>query len=289
MFDHHATSPIAQKILLHGEKIRLHDGRTLGYAEFSPPGWKTLFYFHGHPGSRVEAEFLAHGAKKLSVRLIGIDRPGMGYSTFQPNRRFLDWPDDVIELADILEINHFSVAGLSGGGPYALACAYKIPDRLTTCGIISGVGRISPFLSFLSQWLPWLMMPIVRRSFQNEEQAQKALSKAATKWIEPDRKSLLVPGIKELMAASLVEGLRQGTRGAAHEGTLLGQSWGFQLEEIRFRKIFLWHGELDKEVPVASAREVARKLPHCKATYYSGEGHISLIVNHASDILKVLT
>ena len=289
MFELHVTSPSAQKILLHVETIRLHDGRTLGYAEYSPPGWKTLFYFHGHPGSRVEAGFLADEAKKLNVRLIGIDRPGMGYSTFQPNRRFLDWPDDVSELADILEINHFAVAGLSGGGPYALACAYKIPDRLTACGVISGVGRINPFISFLSQWLPWLMMPIVRRSFQNEEQAQEALSKAAMKWIEADRKSLMVPGIKEIMAASLVEGLRQGTRGAAYEGTLFGRSWGFRLEEIQFRKIFLWHGELDKEVPVASAREIARQLPHRKTTYYSQHGHISLIVNHAEDILKALT
>jgi pimeloyl-ACP methyl ester carboxylesterase len=282
MFDLSATSPSAQK-------IQLRDGRTLGYTEYSPPGWKTLFYFHGHPGSRVEAGFLADQAKKLSVRLIGIDRPGMGLSTFQPHRRFLDWPADVIELADILEINHFAVAGLSGGSPYALACAYKIPGRLTTCGIISGVGRISPFLSFLSQWLPWLILPFIRRSFQNEEQAQKTLAKVSAKWIEADRKSLLAPGIKEIMAASLVEGLRQGTRGAAYEGTLLGRSWGFSLEEIEFHNIFLWHGELDKEVPIAAARGIASKLPHCRATYYSGEGHISLIVNHAPDILKVLT
>lgn len=268
--------------------VQLRDGRTLGYAEYGQADGKPLFYFHGHPGARVEAKFLAEQAAKFSVRLIGIDRPGMGLSTFKVNRRYLDWPDDVLELADSLHINHFAVTGFSGGAPYVLACAYKIPNRLTACGIISGVGHTKPFLAFLSQWMPWLIMPIIRRSFQNQEQAQKMLARAAANWIEADRKSLLVPGIKELMTASLIEGLRQGGRGAAYEGTLFGRAWGFSLEEIRFPTIFLWHGELDKEIPIAIAQEVAGELTQCKATYYPGEGHISVIVNHAQEILKVL-
>lgn len=269
--------------------IQLHDGRILGYVEYGQADGKPLFYFHGHPGARVEAKFLAEQAAKCSVRLIGIDRPGMGLSTFKVNRGYLDWPDDILELADSLHISYFAVTGFSGGAPYALACAYKIPDRLTACGIISGVGPLKPFLAFLSQWMPWLMMPVIMRSFQNEQQAQTTLAKAAANWIEADRKSLLVSGIKELMAASLVEGLRQGSRGAAYEGTLFGRQWGFRLEEIKFPTISLWHGELDKEIPIARAQEVAGRLVHCKANYYPGEGHISVIVNHAQDILKAIT
>ena len=268
--------------------IQLHDGRTLGFAEYGQRAGKALFYFHGFPGARMEARFLAEQATQLNVRLMGVDRPGIGLSTFKTNRRYLDWPDDVVELADNLHIDRFSVAGLSGGSPYVLACAFKIPKRLTGCGIISGVGQINPFLAFLSQWMPRLMMPVIRRSFQNKEQAQKTLEKAASNWIEADRKSLQVMGIKELMVASLVESFRQGAKGAAYEGVLFGRPWGFRLEEIKFPSIFIWHGELDTEAPVASARRVAEKLTQCKATYYPSEGHISLIVNHAQDILKAL-
>jgi pimeloyl-ACP methyl ester carboxylesterase len=268
--------------------MQLHDGRTLGYAEYGRADGKALFYFHGLPGARLEAQFLAEPATQAGVRLIGIDRPGMGLSTFKANRHFLDWPDDVVELADRLRIDHFSVAGLSGGSPYVLACAYKISHRLAACGIISGAGPINLFVAFLSQWMPWLMFPILRRSFQNEEQAEKTLTRAASKWIEADRKSILVPGIKELMAASLVEGFRQGARGAAYEGVLFGRPWGFKLEEIKFPAIFLWHGEEDREAPVATGRKVAGMLAHCKATYYPGEGHISTIINHAQDILNAL-
>jgi pimeloyl-ACP methyl ester carboxylesterase len=268
--------------------IQLRDGRTLGYAEYGQMDGKALFYFHGFPGARVEARFLAEHAKELPVHLIGIDRPGMGLSTFKAHRRYLDWPDDVVALADSLHIDRFAVAGFSGGSPYVFACAYKISRRLTRCGIISGVGQVNPFVAFLSQWMPRLMMPIVGRSFQNKEQAQKTFGKAASKWIEADRESLLVPGIEELMVASLVEGFRQGAKGAAYEGVLFGRPWGFNLEEIEFPSIFLWHGELDQEVPVATARDVAGRLTQCKAAYYPGEGHISLIVNHGQEILKAL-
>jgi pimeloyl-ACP methyl ester carboxylesterase len=269
--------------------IQLHDGRRLGYVEYGQVDGKPLFYFHGHPGARVEAKFLVERATKSGVRLIGIDRPGMGLSTFQVNRSYLDWTDDVLELADSLRIDQFAITGFSGGAPYALACAYKIPNRLTACGIISGVGPLKPFLAFLSQWMPWLMMPIITRSFQNEQQAQITLTKAASNWIDADQKSLLMSGVKELMAASLVEGLRQGSKGAAYEGALFGRAWGFRLEEIQFPTIALWHGELDKEIPIAVAQEVASKLTNCKATYYPGEGHISVIVNHAQDILNAVT
>jgi len=268
--------------------IHLHDGRTLGYAEYGRADGKALFYFHGHPGARLEARFLAEQAAQTGIRLIGVDRPGLGQSSFQAGRRLLDWPDDVAELADSLQLNRFSVVGFSGGGPYALACAYKISHRLTACATVAGVGHINPFLAFLSQWVPWLLLPITRRFFQNEEQAQKALVRAAGNWVEPDRKSILLPGIKELMGASLVEALRQGTQGAAYDGALLGRPWGFKLEEITFPVIYLWHGELDKEVPVSIGREVAEKLGQCKATFYPGEGHISVIVNHAQDIVSAL-
>jgi pimeloyl-ACP methyl ester carboxylesterase len=138
----------------NNKTIQLHDGRTLGYAEYGSSHGKTIFYFHGHPGSRFEARFLAEQTVQYGVRLIGVDRPGMGLSSFKRGRRILDWPDDAAELADSLQIEHFAVVGFSGGGPYALACAHKIPQRLTACGIISGVGHINPFLAFLSQWLP---------------------------------------------------------------------------------------------------------------------------------------
>ena len=109
---------------LDGKTIRLRDGRLLGYAEYGVPEGKPVLHFNGFPGTRFEASLIADAAARVGVRLIGVDRPGMGLSDFQPGRRILDWPDDVLELADALGLERFAVMGVSGGGPF---CALRSP------------------------------------------------------------------------------------------------------------------------------------------------------------------
>jgi pimeloyl-ACP methyl ester carboxylesterase len=271
-----------------GAMIRLADGRTLGYTEYGNPAGQVLFYFHGHPGSRLEAQLLAEPATAHGLRLIGIDRPGMGLSEYQPRRRLRDWPHDVVQLADRLGIDCFAVAGLSGGGPYALACAHGIGERLTACGIISGVGAISPFVSFLALWLPWLLTPLARHRFRNHEHASRALTRFAHRWVDPDRKILEQPDVGETLIASLVEAFRQGSRGAAFDGMLLGRPWGIPLHQVAFAPLFLWHGGRDANVPIANARKLAEALPHCSPTYYPTDGHVSVIVTHGHEIIAAL-
>jgi pimeloyl-ACP methyl ester carboxylesterase len=266
----------------------LRDGRILGLVEYGDCSGKALFYLHGYPGSRVEARLLCEPAEEFGVRLIGVDRPGMGLSTFKAGRRLLDWPADLAELADQLGIDRFSVVGCSGGAPYAIACARKIPDRLSACGIVAGAGVAGPFLSLLSHWVPWLLTPVFRPFLRNEEQAARSLRLFAGRWAEPDRKAVHTPQIGETLAASLAEAFRQGSRGPAYEATLLGSSWGFKLEDIRYSNLHLWHGELDKQVPIAMGRAVAAGIRGCKANYYPDEGHISLIVNRGKEIVQAL-
>lgn len=151
----------------------------LGFAEYGSLEGKPLFYFHGHPGSRFEAGFLRDEAMKAGIRLIGVDRPGMVISIYQAGRSILDWTIDITQLVNRLQIDRFSVVGFSGGCPYALPCAYKIPNRLISCGIVSGVGHTSLVLSFLSRWLPWIMLPITKRFFWDEESAKELLVRAS--------------------------------------------------------------------------------------------------------------
>jgi len=119
------------------QTIKLKDGRSLGYAEYGNPEGKPVFYFHGFPGSRLDWPFsdADDSAAQLNTRIVAVDRPGMGLSDFKRGREILDWPDDVIELADALQVDHFAVQGISGGGPYACACAFKISERLTTTAV----------------------------------------------------------------------------------------------------------------------------------------------------------
>lgn len=272
-----------------GEVIRLADGRAIGYAEYGNRDGQALFYFHGDPGSRLEARFLAQAAEDAGVRLLGVDRPGMGLSTYQPRRRLLDWPDDVAELADRLGIDRFSVLGVASGGPHAAACAHRIPGRLNACGLASPLGPFGPARAVLSRSIPWVVTPLTSRLFADAERGERRLRRLARGWVEPDRRVLDQPGVAELMAAVLADAFRQGPRGPAREGALFGHPWGFSWRDIEMSEVYLWHGELDRSVPIGVARAVADELPHCTATYYPDEGHISLIVNRAGDLVAALT
>lgn len=119
--------------------LRLQDGRQLGYAEYGDLAGKPIFYFHGLPGSRLEACHLHKIAVANHFRLIGIDRPGMGLSSFYPERTMLSWVKDVEAIANHLGITSFSIIGHSGGAPFVAACAYQLPHRLEKVAIVSGM------------------------------------------------------------------------------------------------------------------------------------------------------
>lgn len=229
------SSAITQKT------ITLRDRRSLGYAEYGDPKGKPVFHFHGHPGSRLQTKLIAEVAVKLGIRIIGIDRPGMGLSDFKPGRQILDWPDDVVQLADALEIDHFAVEGASGGGPYAAACAYKIPDRLTACGIVAGVGPIDLLGTkgmmtvnrvqfFIAPRFPWLLRLLMWWSIgrncryrQDDERMEERLSRMVAGLPEPDRKVLNDPRLRKLFGLDLFEAFRQGSKGPAYEAKLYAQ------------------------------------------------------------------
>lgn len=279
--------------------LRLKDGRLLGYAEYGDPDGKPLVFFHGMPGSRLSAQLGDAVAKKLGVRIIAPDRPGYGLSDFQPGRTILDWPDDVVELADALNIERFPVGGVSGGGPYATACAFKIPDRLTAAGIISGVGpfdvpestqgmsRQNRLLFGAARRVPWLVnLPMWLMALGARRFADQFLSLTMRALPEPDKAILSRPEIRPLFVQDAVEAFRSGGRGAAWEAVLYARPWGFRLEDITM-EVHLWQGEIDVNVPPTMGRYQADAIPNCKATFYPGQAHL-LLIDRMEEILGSL-
>ena len=288
--------------LISDSIMRLRDGRTLGVAVVGQADGLPIFHFHGRGVSRLEVFQVATSASTFGVRLIGLDRPGIGRSDPKAGHRILDWPDDVVEVADQLDIEQFAVEGVSAGSPYAMACAYKIPHRLTACGLISSVSpgyliRKSASVgkravSWTSEHFPWLLRALVRRllpTSPDEASIERLLVRLEASVGEPDRRLLDTPEFRRDLARGLAEGLRQGANGNVEDLVAQVQPWGFQIEEIPFEKMFLWHGEQDRVVPVAAARLLSQALPHCTATFYPDEGHFSTLVNHAQDIWKALS
>jgi pimeloyl-ACP methyl ester carboxylesterase len=225
----------------------------------------------------------------------------MGLSSFQPGRRLLDWPADVVAVADHLHLDRFAVLGVSGGGPYALVCASQLADRVSACAVVCGVGPLEGGTAgmppsyrvalVLAQWFPWLLTVLLWAFswlYRDEERAREALVKGARPLGEADRAALLIPEVSAAVAASLVEAFRQGTRGVAYEARIYARPWGFRLEEMACPRLLLWHGERDPLVPITMARSVAARLRQCQATFSAQDGHFSILVNHLDDIITAL-
>lgn len=278
--------------------MELSDGRRLGYAEFGDHAGAPVMYFHGWPGARVEGLLGDDAARASGVRLVSIDRPGMGLSTFQSNRELLDWPDDVIEIAGSLGLTRFAVLGISGGGPYAAACAWKLPDRLTSAGIVSSLapfdipgavasmGRRNRLAFELVQRLSVLRRILMARvAWSVSRRPERALESGVT--AAADVKYLDRSNVRSVLEQSLREAFRGGSRGPAWEMGLYTRPWGFPLEEIRV-PVHLWHGEEDVNAPISMGRYLATSIPGCRATFYPGEAHLHF-VDRLAEILAVLS
>jgi pimeloyl-ACP methyl ester carboxylesterase len=279
------------------ESYHLQDGRRLGYAEFGDHSGRPVFYFHGLPGSRLEARLLDGPARRNGIRVIAVDRPGFGLSDFQAKRVIADWPRDINELADALDLDRFAVVGNSGGGPYAAACARYLAPRLTGAVLVCGLGQLPERNAFtgMAPWVKavlgaarssrWLLNFIVRMVvFCLRYFPEQALNFMAMKASPPDSKVLHEPRVRQILRAAFQEAVRQGGQGGIYELQLFTRPWGFRLEEISVA-VEIWYGGKDRTVPPSLGAAQAAAIPRRQVHFFEEEGHFSLPVRHMDEIM----
>lgn len=280
--------------------LKLRDGRALAYTEHGDLTGKPVLFIHGNPGSRYVKHPDESIAQRLGARIITPDRPGYGLSDFQPNRRLLDYPDDIAQLMDSLGVNTFAVLGVSAGGPHAASCAYKLANRLTRTAIVSGAApldRENPYEQVhpsmktafqLVKTLPsWLAHMILWRQTQKQIQdPEKSLNERAAMLSKADQDLLNRPELRAQVQGYRKEAIRQGVKGTLREMQVLASPWGFRLEDIR-GEVHVWHWEGDYLTPISMGRYVAGKIPNAHAHFLPDGGHYS-IFTHWQDILESL-
>ena len=281
-------------------QITLPDGRKLTYAEFGQADGLPVLYFHGAPSSRLEPLFLGDEAwARQGLRVIAPDRPGMGGSDFQPGRTFLDWPKDVVALADALGLARFAVLGNSGGAGYVLVCAARIPERLRAAVIVSGGWRMDapearalPFMNrlvlVLAARAPWLLrLLLMGMGSVAQGEREKELAQMKRRMPPADYAAFAEPGRLEAFGQMMRACLRQGTRGAAWDLGLYVRPFGFALAEIAL-PLTLFHGARDCNSPLALVRRLARELPQARLITYPDDAHLSTLCNHLAEYAQAL-
>ena len=280
--------------------IELADGRRLAYAEYGNADGKPVFLFHGLPGSRLSWGLLPGEPIPAGLRVVAPDRPGYGRSDSKPGRSLLDWADDVAQLADALEIGRFAIVGVSGGGPGALACAWKIPERLTSVGVVSspaptdapgvfeGMSRTNRFFMKLAYRMPRLSALNVRfLAHMIRRNPARYINTMKLKVHEVDRQIVARSEIQTMLTQDFTEALHAGAQGMVDDmAANHGQSWGFRLDEIQTKTRF-WICELDRSVPPAMGRYLSRIVPNSESIFVPNSGHL-WVLEHLREVLDAM-
>jgi len=284
--------------MVEGSHIELSDGRRIGYQEYGDSDGSPVFFFHGWIGSRLDFAPNDDIASGLGARVIAVDRPGCGASDFKEDRRLLDWPDDVSELADALGFDQFAVCGHSFGGPYVAACAYRLADRISSAAIVAGISPLfkgategMPGFVRLTLWLggkaPVLTRPYVALMGRMVVNKPDSIAKGIGSLLPEDEAALVDTSRFDGFFENFGEMVRNGSTGAYWDArTFLGE-WGFQCEDIEM-PVSLFYGTVDQNVPIQMGEYYRDAIPNSEATFYEGEGHF-VMYTRAEEILSSLT
>jgi pimeloyl-ACP methyl ester carboxylesterase len=261
-------------------------GRVLGWAEFGHPEGDPVLWFHGTPGARTQIPpTVDEAALQRGFRVISVERPGTGRSTDHRYHRIVDFAADVEVLADHLGLDRFAVVGLSGGGPYALAVAHELPDRVVVATLLGGLG---PTRGGDAVWSYTRIMRFGAPAFEVLRTPVGNLLGRVVDVLEPvadpafniyiallgfaDRPVLSNPRFRAMFLHDL---LTAGElRSVAHDFALFSRHWGFALGDVR-PPVVVWQGLADTIVPQSHGHHQAARLPRGELHVRPGEGHFA--------------
>lgn len=283
------------------ERVKLPDGRWLGFGDYGDPEGVPVLYFHGWPSSRYQAAFIDGPAKARGLRILAPDRPGVGLSDPLPGRHFADWPKDVADFADAMGLGHFSIFGISGGGPYTLATCVALEDRIDKAALICGAPPLADkkdrehmhwayrtlagLKSLRRHSLP-LIIPLSR--WMIDRGAHKAPMSWMLKSVPAiDREALFTGSGWDMVTRSYLEAVRTGPDGMLTEGELYLEPWDFNPEDIHV-PMRIWHGQADANLPCEVAKRLAARIPTAEGEWIEGEGHYSIAIRYATAALDWL-
>ena len=278
--------------------IKTGDGRDLCVEVAGGRSELTILAHTGTPNSRHLFGAWIEDAQARGVRLISYDRPGYGGSSPQPGHRVADAAGDVEAIAAALEIERLAIWGLSGGGPYALACAAFLPDLVTA---VATVGSVAPWgvagLDYFAGMGELNVEDIElyvsdpeaarRKTAQDRNELMlttpdKLLEDWRTLLSEPDRVAL-DPDVAAFFVQTTQDGLSPGEQGWWDDGVSHMEPWGFELDSIQV-PVKVWHGRHDRFVPVQHGEWLAAHVPGAQADISAQDGHLSIVINRIADI-----
>ncbi|WP_306215628.1 alpha/beta fold hydrolase [Actinoplanes sp. RD1] len=279
-------------------QVVVDGGRTLEYQCSGPEDGLPLVFHHGTPGTLPPRDF-ARAAHERGLRLVTVKRPGYANSGRRPGRAVVDVVPDTAAVLRALGADRLLLAGWSGGGPHALACAARLPGAIRAL-IIAGLAPAgADGLDFRAgmdddnahEW---------DAAFQGERDLRTYVDPIAPALLDaltPDLAADLLPAPDAAamtpefaadLAAANRDGLRPGIDGWVDDELAFTRPWGFDPAEIAL-PVSVWHGRRDVNVPYAHGAWVAARIPYASLHPAAGDAHLSILATGTGRMLDHLT
>lgn len=281
--------------------LTLVDGRVMAYRTAGPRHGKPLLFFHGTPGTSLQADLIAEQAVAEGFFLIAPDRPGLGASSFQEDRQWHDYTQDIRQLISALDIHHFVLVGISGGGPYAIACAAAMPEYIIRTVLLSpwwfphgapkpfeGLTNLFKVYGYLAQRSPALTKTIAKTAAWVAQHSPDHVIDHLVSQLNADDQALFKnPLLHALMVKDVAHAFSQGWQGPWRE-TLLDFLPPRIIPQRILMHLDIFHGTEDKIVPYHYAQRLVAQLPQSELHTIEGGGHfVALrITSRVFEILK---
>jgi pimeloyl-ACP methyl ester carboxylesterase len=279
-------------------QVNRGDGSVIAYEVAGEPDAPPVLFCHGLADSRLSAHLFTQAARELGLRVVAPDRPGTGGTDPRRLRRLADWAEDAALVLDAVRADSAAVLGVSGGGPFAAACAARMPGRVRSLTLVSPLGvpgwptrgmaagervclEIARRAPAFGGWFLGRLAALERRS------PQLFLRLATSEMPDIDRRAVQQPGVRDPFLANYVEAFRRGSWGVAQDLRVLTRPWGFELGSIGV-PTSVHYGDADTTVPPQHARLYARAIPGAQLQLHAGQGHFS-IFGSVREMLAPLT
>jgi len=273
----------------------LYDGRRLLWHEYGDPNGQPVMVFHSLTGMHPDYSI----ASSMQIRLIVPERPGSHGSDPLPGRHFLDWPDDVRQLADYLQIDRFSLVGYSAGTPYALACMERIPERIHRTSLVGcmapvrteadldGMIPLNHTAMRLAHHSPELLAEFMNVFLNDLEQDSNSYFDCIEK--HQPRADIAVledRDIKQHLLESLHDAAHENFQLLCDEIILCASDWPLDLSRYQGH-VAIWHGLDDPLVPISMAQRIVAMLDKPDKYFIEYDGNY-LIYSRWREILSEL-
>lgn len=273
-------------------RFYLPGDRRLGYAEYGDPSGPVVLWFHGTPGGRRQFPLAGRrAAEKLGLRVVLVERAGSGLSDPYRYGRVAEWATDMAHVADVLGAERLGVVGLSGGGPYALACAGTpaLADRVAAVAILGGVTptvgpdatgsgaielarRFAPVLSVLREPFARITAGLLLLVIPFGHYAYKGMRRVMPEgdqrvFADPDIEAMFIDDIACVIAGPVP------CQAVIDDARLFGHDWGFRLADVNV-PVRWWHGDADSFVSLDDAKRAAARLSDAELILMPEESHL---------------